>query len=136
MKWASNEDEDFFSGEHYGYKRLLSRVIHRRDIKFNKKSREASIVDMLSGNGDVSFSWNLHFSPGCKVDLNKNIAYIRTPSGKKNQIEMPSRVNLEKQSYRYSWAYGLRENAESIRFSSVSQLPVSFEWKIKKGMQE
>ena len=136
LKWVSNEDEDFFSGEHYGYKRLLSRVIHRRDIKFSKKSCEVSIVDMLSGNGEASFSWNLHFSPGCKVDLNKNIAYIRTPSGEKNQIEMLSWVHLEKESYRYSGAYGLRENAESIRFISISQLPISFEWKIKRGTQE
>ncbi|MEL7669957.1 alginate lyase family protein [Methanobacterium sp.] len=63
LNWKIDDQEDFFDGEHYGYKRLKDPVIHRRQIIFNKEKGFWFIKDILNGKDEHLFDLHLHLAP-------------------------------------------------------------------------
>jgi hypothetical protein len=49
--WRPGPASDRFIGEHRGYARLRSRVMHRREITFDKVARVFLLTDLLAGAG-------------------------------------------------------------------------------------
>ncbi len=68
--WAFDENQDHFVGVQNGYMRLDDPVLHRRDIKFYKKSQNRILVTdsiVCSEEHIVEQCWN--FSESCEVSL-------------------------------------------------------------------
>ena len=131
LKWNSHDEEDFFSGEHYGYRRLRNPVVHRREITFDKQSRRIKVTDLLEGSGETSFVFHLHFAPGCLLKTDRNILGVHTPVGREIKIEFPEWTEPEKTTYFYSSSYGLKEVAEKVYFKGRVNLPLILNWKIQ-----
>ncbi|HSB33187.1 MAG TPA: alginate lyase family protein [Nitrospirota bacterium] len=67
-RWETG-DTDIFLGEHHGYERLPHPVVHRREIRFSKTSREWIIIDSFLGNGEHTLYWNFVLSPDVQQAL-------------------------------------------------------------------
>lgn len=62
-KWESNKDYDFLDAEHTGYLRLKNKVLHRRQIYFNKREGKYWIIkDIFIGEGEHLFELYFHFA--------------------------------------------------------------------------
>lgn len=66
---------DFFprfetaTAEHYGYRRLPQPVVHQRRVRFNEEKRYWLLSDRLTGAGEHSLSFRLHFAPGLEMSV-------------------------------------------------------------------
>jgi len=65
--WKSTATGDELEGEHFGYRRLLARVVHRRGFYLDKVQPALYVLDHLAGRGRVLLEWFYHFSPQVKV---------------------------------------------------------------------
>ncbi|MGE0751914.1 MAG: heparinase II/III family protein [Variibacter sp.] len=60
------EPDVFFAGAHHGYRSLGIEV--RREIRFDRQTRELEISDLLGGAGEHTVTIPLHFAPGVAVE--------------------------------------------------------------------
>jgi|GEM_PF-110960 len=61
LHWDSTEKRDLLEAAHYGYERLQGRVIHRRQIVFDKEGGFWFMRDVLLGTGIHTLEWFFHF---------------------------------------------------------------------------
>jgi hypothetical protein len=62
------EDEiDFARAEHFGYRRLAGRLIHRRSIELDKTARLWTLTDEFTGRGRHEFAFSFHIAPQLEV---------------------------------------------------------------------
>ena len=81
-QWISNDQFDLFDGQHTGYCRLDSPILHRRQIYFDKINKLWMIMDQLIGQELHRFDLYLHFSSVELVRLDDSFDfYARSPSG-------------------------------------------------------
>lgn len=66
--WNISPERDCLDIEHTGYTRLSQPVAHRRIFLFEKILGRLEITDILTGDGDHSASWSLHFDHGIGLD--------------------------------------------------------------------
>jgi len=66
--WSTTPERDWLEVEHTGYARLLKSVHHRRIFLFEKLTGIWKITDVLTGDGDHTASWFLHFDQGISID--------------------------------------------------------------------
>jgi hypothetical protein len=59
--WSSTPEMDWLDVEHTGYGRLTTPVQHRRIFRFDKRPGTWEITDLLTGAGDHTADWYLHF---------------------------------------------------------------------------
>jgi hypothetical protein len=95
IRWDMGTDMDIFIGEHYGYRKLASPVIHQREIRFHKIKGTCEIIDRFAGQGEHLFEWNLIVSPN---------------STRHTDVHSPG-IEWRKGSSFYSQAYGSKVNA-------------------------
>ena len=69
LEWQSSEDYDKVVAEHYGYRRLLAPVTHRRTVTFNKSEMSWLIEDEFFGEGEHEFEVWFHFADGLEFDV-------------------------------------------------------------------
>ena len=63
-QWKTEDEYDIFVGEHSGYERLPTPIIHRRMIFFDKIELVWIVCDTLLGEGSPDFELYLHLNPG------------------------------------------------------------------------
>jgi hypothetical protein len=69
VAFSSTPDSDCIVAEHDGYERLKDPALHRRELRFDKRSSALTIIDELICDGphDVEMFW--HFAEECKLEL-------------------------------------------------------------------
>ncbi|MEW6201400.1 MAG: alginate lyase family protein, partial [bacterium] len=60
LRWDTSGSEQIFTGEHDGYARLPSPVIHRRTIRWDKSKRTIFITDFLKTNSEHCYEISFH----------------------------------------------------------------------------
>lgn len=66
LEWEVGPDVDIFSGEHSGYARLDSPVVHRRRVEWHKRDGKLLIHDELQGAASA-VRWTFVLHPQCNV---------------------------------------------------------------------
>ncbi len=100
LAWKQGEKEDYFCGQHSGYKRIIGNVIHRRAFLFSKKDGVLTITDSFLGKGQHTIEWNFIMAPDAQ-------SYITIVS---------QDVSFSINPARYSPSYGTE--TQTIRYSA------------------
>jgi hypothetical protein len=125
-RWITAETFDYFVGNHDGYRRLSSPVVHRRFI-FSLKSRLVLIRDVAEGTGEHQLEIFWHLAPdlqhkkqhsGHSFASADNAITLLTAEGHGWAEEVTQQL--------WSPAYGRKEPAPVARFSTISELPAEF----------
>jgi len=115
LKWESDTEKDIFIGEHCGYKRLASCVVHQREIRFYKRDKILEVIDRFIGKGRHNLKWNLFLHPDFKGEL-----------------EIASeKLSFYKESGFYSPEYGVINETQKFSSTVETLLPAEFNFKIK-----
>lgn len=109
LKWEPGEEDNFFSGEHYGYKRLESPVLHRRSVRFYKKTGDIAVTDVFEGEGVHSLKWSFMLDPDFNPD---NLIIKSSPS-----------LEWKKERAYFSPAYGKKVETVKLTASLRTVLP-------------
>jgi hypothetical protein len=67
LDWLDTERLTVVCGEHDGYRRLPSPLLHRRKLELDKASQTLALVDTLEGSGTHTARWHFHLDPGCRA---------------------------------------------------------------------
>lgn len=141
LAWEVGPEEDRFVGEHDGYARLADPVIHRREIRLQKRPRTVEIVDSLRGIGTHTVTWNFTLAPG--------VGLQPAGEGRWEMIGGAARalfrlVGAEPETARdamrgevgeafVSSRYGVKEKTTALRFALHAKLPVECRFRIEVG---
>ncbi|MGF7117961.1 alginate lyase family protein [Methanobacterium oryzae] len=128
IKWELNENEDIFCGEQYGYSRLKNPVVHRREIKFNKKKEYWIINDFLSGKGKHLYNLFLHLAP-MKLEPYKIPHSYITKNKETNIAIIPMEIeDLDSQISEgwVSYVYGKKTRAPILNYTKTHEGPTVF----------
>lgn len=119
IKWEIKEDEDVFCGEHYGYSRLKSPVVHRREIIFNKKKKFWIINDILNGNGKHMYDLHLHLAPMELEPYKTPHSYITKSRGANIAVIPLETKDLSSQILDgwISYSYGKKTKAPILKYT-------------------
>jgi uncharacterized heparinase superfamily protein len=121
--WESNDEYDFLSGVHFGYKRLPHPVIHKRDIRFDKKETSWEITDCFEGEGKHCLEWNLHLAPKVEVEIGDAKTFrLKTKNSRLFiRFDEPAGINIEEG--RFSPGYRQKRPSKIIRRRITTGLP-------------
>ena len=125
--WRSTIDHDFFDGAHYGYKKLLKPVEHRREILFVKPSYWV-MRDVLTGEGTHLFDLFFHFA-SLEARANENSKVVLAKGKRADLAVIPlSEANLE-MSIEEEWlspSYGIKTKSAVLKYTKMGRCPVEF----------
>ncbi len=152
IKWKTKDNFDFFEGEHYGYKKLKSPVLHKRFIYFDKIKGFWIIKDKFEGAGEHKFEQFFHFAPMDMGTINDGSDYVAKISDIESSLIDKSKAAIKKslilQSKNrngsniivapmytrglsieisqgwVSYSYGKKDEAKIVKYSLKSKLPV------------
>jgi len=125
--WISGQNFDLFVGSHDGYSRLENPAIHRRWVFF-RKPKFWLVRDLMLGTGkhQLDLRWHLNpelfssrpaedrfFSPGKRGGI---ALFSTAGQGWSKTVELAP----------WSAAYGVKEQATEVRFTTVTTLPAEF----------
>jgi len=114
-KWETGEEYDYFCGEHNGYTRFKSPVIHQREIKFYKGGTPRwEITDKFIGEGEHDLQWNLIFPP----------------SQMKKITVASDKLTWKNEKAFYSPEYGINLETQKLSAHNLAQLPCEFKFSI------
>ena len=129
-RWEVGDGELVFEAAHDAYRRLKKPVVHRRAIRFDKRTEVWTIDDRFEGKGVHLFESRLHFAPG--------IEPARVP-GEKGRFETVcegARLRIEARSENefeaeiedgwYSPSYGRRVPIRALKYSWRGDPPCRF----------
>jgi hypothetical protein len=74
--WSSDPHMDLFCGSHDGYAQLPDPVTHRREIRFDKGTRQIQITDTIVCRRTHFVERIWHFSEDCRVFEKDNVTVI------------------------------------------------------------
>lgn len=118
-RWLTNEEFDFFDGEHWGYKRLKDPVIHRRQIFFNKRDKFWIMRDILYAKERHKYDLFLHFSP-MKIIRDESPTIKTKNRNKPNMVVVPLETEDLTLSILPGWvssSYGQKSKASVARYT-------------------
>ena len=119
-QWQNSENYNNLNIEHDGYERLISPVVHHRQITYNKKERSWIIEDMLIGKEEHQIDLYLHFPPNTKItEKSENKFIIQTKNNNNINVTISStKTNIESlmQKSWYSPEYGIKTPSIEINF--------------------
>ncbi len=114
IQWEDTENYTVFAGQHSGYLRLPSGVLHRRRIELKKRDNRMTITDEFIPNGTVPsipgmlFSFNLH--PDCNVEyISEDTAVVKRAALEVHLTAPDSKWEIEEGFF--SPAYGIKQKA-------------------------
>ena len=127
-------DLDVLAGEHYGYRRLPSRAVHRRTICRMGEDCWLIVDDVLGRGAErADLHWHL---PDCPAELTASAVRLATAAGPVGLEVACSAPGMEcilrrgaDEPDRMGWQslyYGLREPAWTLRASVTAALPLRF----------
>jgi len=126
-RWISGQTFDLFVGSHDGYSQPGSPAIHRRWVFF-RKPKFWLVRDLMLGAGKHQLDIRWHLNPQLSSS-NPGEGRFYFP-GKRGGIALfsPARQDWTKTVGPGPWsaAYGVKEPATEVRFTSVTALPAEF----------
>jgi len=139
LAWESTPEADRFVGEHDGYARLSSPVIHRREVRLDKRARCVELHDWLQGSGRHGLAWNFTLAPGVAVHRVGEGQWELTGGSARALLSL---VEIGSQGARQaarpevaeafvSSRYGVKEPAGAIRLRLEADLPVDCRFRIE-----
>jgi heparinase II/III-like protein len=72
LAFDPTQTEGQFIGEHDGYTRLADPVVHRRTVDLKSDGSQLHVIDDILANQEHDIRQSWHFSPDCKVNIDKN----------------------------------------------------------------
>ena len=125
--WISGQTFDLFVGSHDGYSRLENPAIHRRWVFF-RKPKFWLIRDLVLGIGKHQLDLRWHLNPELSSSSPAEDRFFA--HGKRGGIALysPTGQSWSKTVERGAWsaAYGRKEQAIDVRFTTVTTLPAEF----------
>lgn len=125
--WITGENFDFFVGSHDGYSLLENPAIHRRWVFF-RKPRFWLVRDLMLGTGKHQLDLRWHLNPELSSSSPAEGRFFS--SGKRGGIALysPDGQSWSKTVEQGTWsaAYGMKEPATEVRFTTVTTLPAEF----------
>ncbi|MDA7857906.1 heparinase II/III family protein, partial [bacterium] len=129
-RWISNENYDFFDGEHKGYERLKNPVNHRRQIYFDKEGRCWIIKDILTGKGKHKLDLYFHLNHIETIVNNEDSMAVKSNIvDGANILVLPVQtegLEVKIEDGWISYKYGEKIEAPVVRYSKDTELPTSF----------
>lgn len=128
-KWDTTTEYDLLDAQHNGYERLPEPVTHRRQIYFDKKDGYWIIKDILTGEGEHLFEWYFHFDSDIKVEIVDALSVKTQSSSAAGVILHPLKAegfNVELVDSWVSKSYGIKEQAQGVKYSKQSNVPLFF----------
>lgn len=129
IRWETNDVYDEVEGEHDGYTRLKSPVVHRRHIRYVKPDRWI-ITDTLESDGRSAHRYDLwfHLTPAqCSIDENTNACGVHFPSNVNLDIlpEHPTGSSVDIQNGWISYTWKQKIAAPVLHYALTSSAPVT-----------
>jgi len=125
-KWITGRHFDLFVGSHDGYCRSGSRIIHRRHV-FSLKSKFWLVRDVVLGAGEHRLDLSWHLAPGLSMRESSPNTFV-DDAGRGLRIFTVDGHGWSQQ-LEQGWcapAYGRKNPASVLRFSTVRKLPAEF----------
>ena len=125
--WISGQNFDLFVGSHDGYSRLENPAVHRRWVFF-RKPKFWLVRDLVLGAGKHQLDLRWHLNPRLSSSSPAQEQFLS--SGKRGGIALfsPDGTSWSKTVEQGTWsaAYGMKEPATEVRFTTVTMLPAEF----------
>jgi hypothetical protein len=122
-RWETGATFDFFVGSHDGYTRLKHPIQHRRYIFYLKPSFWF-VRDVLDGVGAHRLDLSWHFAPGSLSSIPGGATFTDDKDATLTVLFTMDQEHT--QELLHGWhspAYGMREPAPVLRFTTHAQLP-------------
>jgi hypothetical protein len=133
LRWEKQLASELIAAEHRGYERLAAPVRHCRTVCFRKPERVWIVDDLLSGEGEHTFRFRFHFSPGLEITaLPEGVAQAADRASGARLLVMALDL-LEKPELEPRFAsheYGEREPSVSACWTMRGCVPVHLRWAI------
>jgi hypothetical protein len=127
LSWRSTRERDQLEAEHYGYSRLASPVVHRRQYTLEKTSGVLLVADEMRGEGKHTFEVFLHFAAGVTLRRLEGTLYKAEKGGASILLWFSGEPwHL---AIRESWVserYGRKERALAVVATTRCEAPVTF----------
>jgi hypothetical protein len=125
--WISGQTFDLFVGSHEGYSLPDDPAIHRRWVFF-RKPKFWLVRDLMLGTGNHQLDLRWHLNP--ELSSSNTVEGQFISSGKSGGLSLfsPERQTWSHTVERGPWslAYGMKEPATEVRFTTVTTLPAEF----------
>ncbi len=125
--WINGKNFDLFVGSHDGYSRLDNPAIHRRWVFF-RKSKFWLVRDLMLGIGQHQLDLRWHLNPELFSSSPAEGRFFS--SGERGGIALfsPAGQSWSQTVEQATWsaAYGIKEPASAVRFTTVTTLPAEF----------
>ena len=126
-RWISGRTFDLFVGSHDGYSHPENPLIHRRSVFF-RKPKFWLVRDVMLGTGKHQLDIRWHLSPELTSSSPAKDRFFAP--GKRGGIALfsPTGQSWSKTVEQGAWsaAYGRKEPAIEVRFTTVTTLPAEF----------
>jgi Heparinase II/III-like protein/Heparinase II/III N-terminus len=126
-RWTTGPERDVFRGSHGAYGRLPEPVTVSRTLVLDRGSHALAIEDVMTGAGRHRVEIPLHFDPGVEISPVAE-GYARLSGGGKTfrlLWESDGRWDVKLHRNRISPSYGVALDAPCLRWTIVSEVPVS-----------
>ena len=125
--WISGESFDLFVGSHDGYALPENPVIHRRWIFF-LKPKFWLVRDLMLGTGKHQLDLRWHLNPELTSAKSDQGPFFSPGEGRGIALISPTGSSWSRALEQGTWspAYGAKEKAIEVRFTTVATLPAEF----------
>jgi hypothetical protein len=125
--WISGQTFDLFVGSHDGYSQPGRSATHRRWVFF-RKPKFWLVRDLMLGNGKHQLDIHWHLNPQLSSSRPAEGRFFSSEKRGGIALFSPTLQNWAKTVEQGTWsaAYGVKEPASEVRFTSVTALPAEF----------
>jgi uncharacterized heparinase superfamily protein len=127
-RWQSTPEYDLLDAAHDGYVRLPGRVIHRRQVFFDKREGFWLLRDVVRGEGEHDLVWGYHFAP-LRLEAGPGGAVVASYEDGAGLLILPLEPADAELSLSEGWispAYGVRLPAPLAKYTRRAILPAIF----------
>ncbi len=117
-----------YQGQHIGYQRLKSPIIHERRFRFLQQSGTLYICDRLQGRGSHLLEWHFHFAPEVNVTLQGEGVYQISAQNQHFFFCTPQTLAGEVNQAWYSPSYGVKIPCQSLDLTINAELESANDW--------
>jgi hypothetical protein len=111
-----------YAGNHTGYTRLPSPVVHERTFRLTKSTAGLRILDCLQGSGRHRLTWHFRLSPGVGLESAGDGAYVLIGVNGRWCFKADPALTSSVRDAWYSPSYGVRLPCYGIEFSTTGDL--------------
>jgi len=126
LHWETTPGGDVFVGRlAYASDSSFNSLAHTREIRFDKRNREWTVKDVVTGSGRHKLAWSFHAAPDTKVRIEDSKVCFVHDSGKQllMTVDTPEPRDLRIVEGQYSPGYGTKVTAQVFEVTAQRQLP-------------